>query len=273
MSLRPHPLSNGFCWTDRPLEGLRALSRAEVSQYNREGYCVLEGAIGADEVAAVMGEIDAIEQRIESTTFTFDDAEPIAFRADDMTFAVDLVGRAPGVEALCRSALFAGIVHDLVGDDARLYWNQAVYKKPQKGRVFPWHQDNGYSFTEPQTYLTCWIPLTPATLDNGCPWIVPAIHRLGTLAHESAEAGLQIAGADFEGAARAVEVAPGDIVLFSSLTPHRTGANLTQAVRKVLILQFAPDGLVRVLPDGSKTAQRDPLRNILILKDGKAPPD
>ena len=34
----------------------------------------------------------------------------------------------------------------------------------------------------------------------------------------------------------------GDIVVFSSLTPHTTGPNLTGEVRKSYIVQFAPDG-------------------------------
>ena len=45
----------------------------------------------------------------------------------------------------------------------RLYWDQAVYKKPDTAASFPWHQDNGYAYVEPQQYLTCWIALTDAT--------------------------------------------------------------------------------------------------------------
>jgi len=33
-------------------------------------------------------------------------------------------------------------------------------------------------------------------------------------------------------------------VLFSSLTPHRTGPNLTESCRKAYILQYAPEGAV-----------------------------
>ena len=76
---------------------------------------------------------------------------------------------------------------DLIGPDVNLYWDQAVYKKPEKPRRFPWHQDNGYTFIEPQHYLTCWIALTDATEDNGCPWVAPGLHRSGTLAHRYVE--------------------------------------------------------------------------------------
>ena len=56
---------------------------------------------------------------------------------------------------------------DLIGGDVRLYWDQAVYKKGDTQEDFPWHQDNGYTFVNPQAYLTCWIPLTDTDESNG----------------------------------------------------------------------------------------------------------
>jgi len=37
----------------------------------------------------------------------------------------------------------------------------------------------------------------------------------------------------------------GDIVVFSSLTPHRTGPNLTADMRRAYILQYAPSGIIK----------------------------
>src|SRR6202034_175456 len=71
----------------------------------------------------------------------------------------------------------------------RLYWDQAVYKKPEYPKPFPWHQDNGYTYIEPQAYLTCWVALNDATLDNGCPWVIPGGHLRGTLAHRASKLG------------------------------------------------------------------------------------
>jgi hypothetical protein len=53
------------------------------------------------------------------------------------------------------------------GPDVRLYWDQAVYKKPRTEAPFPWHQDKGYTFVEPQQYLTRWVALTDADLKTG----------------------------------------------------------------------------------------------------------
>lgn len=169
------------------------------------------------------------------------------------------------------SCLLADLCADLVGPDVRLYWDQAVYKKPGTDSPFPWHQDNGYAFVEPQEYLTCWVALTDATEENGCPWVVPRLHRLGTLAHEYSETGFVC----LEGHPDAVAVpAPaGSIVVFSSLTPHCTGPNRSPDVRKAYIVQYAPDGaaVTRVGPGGVATriTADDPDRQFEILRAGR----
>ncbi|MBW2373758.1 MAG: phytanoyl-CoA dioxygenase family protein [Deltaproteobacteria bacterium] len=60
--------------------------------------------------------------------------------------------------------------HDLIGPDVRLYWEQAVYKYPERPRRFRWHQDNGCTYVKPQQYVTCWVALSDAMRDSGCPW-------------------------------------------------------------------------------------------------------
>jgi ectoine hydroxylase-related dioxygenase (phytanoyl-CoA dioxygenase family) len=134
------------------------------------------------------------------------------------------------------------LLEDLIGADVRLYWDQLVYKKPHTRDEFPWHQDNGYTYVEPQQYLTCWVALTDATTDNGCPWIVPGMHRHGTLDHRWTDLGFQCLEKPAQ--AVALPVRAGSIAVFSSLTPHRTGPNLTDQTRKTYILQYAPDGAV-----------------------------
>ena len=130
---------------------------------------------------------------------------------------------------------------DLIGGDVRLYWDQAVYKKADTQEDFPWHQDNGYTFVNPQAYLTCWIPLTDTDETNGCPWVIPKLHKMGTLKHDVTELGYKIKLDDSD--AIPVPAKAGDIVVFSSLTPHCTGPN--KQTNERYILQYAPNGAVR----------------------------
>jgi ectoine hydroxylase-related dioxygenase (phytanoyl-CoA dioxygenase family) len=172
------------------------------------------------------------------------------------------------------------ICADLIGPDVRLYWDQAVYKKPEKPRRFPWHQDNGYTFVEPQAYLTVWLALTDATVTNGCPHVAPGVHRAGTLRHEFVDPLGFECFATYDGAV-AAEVPAGGAVVFSSLTPHFTGPNTTDSVRKAYILQYAPPGatMLRGDPDAGEPTQHevcdDPHRQYEVLCGGVPvlPPD
>src|SRR5581483_4824568 len=108
------------------------------------------------------------------------------------------------------------------------------------------------------------------TEENGCPWVVPRLHRRGTLAHQYSEIGF-VCLSEPDGAVP-VPASSGSIVVFSSLTPHSTGPNRTDQVRKAYIVQFSPVGacVVRVA-EGGETARipaDDPTRQFVILRDG-----
>jgi len=192
------------------------------------------------------------------------------FIAEDgnITFSTLLVKHSQRLRRFAHHRVFRDLAHDLVGPDVRLYWDQAVYKKPERPGVFPWHQDNGYTYIEPQQYLTCWIALTDATRVNGCPVVAPGLHRLGTLAHRMTDAGWQCLDSDPPDAV-AVEAPAGSIVVLSSLTPHKTGPNLTNDVRKAYIVQFAPEGAVAWRAgNDAPTPQRDAEHQFAILCSG-----
>lgn len=272
----PHPFSRDFRWRS-PAPPFRRIRAAQARAFDEEGFFVLEDAFDPETVARVTAEIDPIEARVEAFLAGLPDGRLFIARAREITFSTHLVLRSKLLRAFCASPPFADLAADLVGPDVRLYWDQAVYKKPEADRDFPWHQDNGYRFVEPQQYLTCWVALTDATPENGCPWVVPGLHRRGTLRHWMTDTGWRC----LEEAPEAVPVPAraGSIVVFSSLTPHRTGPNRSDAVRKAYIVQLAPEG-ARVIdagPDGAPVPGAradDPQRQYPILAGGRpvAPP-
>ena len=271
--LRPHPLNGDFTWTDRTgVPG--SLSADEVAAFDHDGFFVLRGALTPEQVADVTAAIDPFEVAGEEELRRHGGTFLIA-RADEITFTTHLVARSATLRRFVAAEPFQGIVRDLIGPDVRLYWDQAVYKKPDTEALFPWHQDNGYAFIDPQQYVTCWVPLVDATVDNGCPWALPTVHRLGTLDHRVTPLGL--ACVDAPPGAVPVPARAGDIVVFSSLTPHSTGPNRTADVRKAYIVQYAPDGaaVLGFAPDGApaavptRTPADDPARQFPVLRGGR----
>jgi phytanoyl-CoA hydroxylase len=275
----PHPLNRSFEWT--PRRGpFRRITAAQAEAYDRDGCFVLEDAVAPDDVERLVEEIDPVEAKVERSLQKAEGGRLFIARAGEITFSTHLVKRSSRLRAFCAGPLFQDLAADLIGPDVRLYWDQAVYKKPGTAEDFPWHQDNGYAFVRPQQYVTCWIALTPATIENGCPWIVPGLHRRGTLKHWMTDLGWRCL--DQADGAVSLPLRAGSIAVFSSLTPHRTGPNLTSDVRKAYIVQLAPDGArvctSRAGAAGARENLRDeveqtcdaPDRQFPILREGRS---
>jgi phytanoyl-CoA hydroxylase len=250
-----HELNTSFSWSDHH-GPFRAVSAEQARSYDERGFFVLEHALDPGEVEALTREIDPFEAHQEEALRAMEGGRFFIARADEITFTTHLVTRSALLRDFTRSKLLTDVCADLIGPDVRLYWDQAVYKKPGTESPFPWHQDNGYAFVEPQQYLTCWVALTDATEENGCAWVVPGLHRRGTLAHEYSDIGF-VCLRDPPGAVP-VPATAGSIVVFSSLTPHSTGPNRTRAVRKAYIVQFAPRGAEVVRPEPGGVTLRIP---------------
>ncbi|HEU0171705.1 MAG TPA: phytanoyl-CoA dioxygenase family protein [Acidimicrobiales bacterium] len=254
---RLHPWNTGFTWADRP-GPFRTLSAAQVAHFDAQGYVVLPSLVDDETLARVRAETDRFEDEVAAFLESVDGGRIAIAEAGAITFTTHLVARSEVLRALSLHPTIAGICADLVGRDVNLYWDQAVYKKPEKPRRFPWHQDNGYAFVEPQQYLTVWLALTDATLANGCPMVAPGFHRLGTIAHTYVDPLGWECLRDPDGVV-AAEIPAGGAVVFSSLTPHLTGPNTTDEVRKAYILQYAPAGaeILRGDPHAGPPAGRD----------------
>ncbi len=270
-SPEPHPWSHAFEWVPAH-PPFRRITREQAEAWDERGCFVLEDACDAATLAELLADFDPIEEKVTSFLRTRPGGKLFIADAEAITFSTHLVTRFASARRFCAGPVFQDLCHDLVGPDARLYWDQAVYKKPQSRKTFPWHQDNGYTYVEPEAYLTCWVALTDATLANGCPWVVPGLHRRGTLAHWMTPEGWACLPENEAG--EAVPARAGSIVVFSSLTPHRTGPNRTRQARKAYIVQFAPEGAVALRKDEatgevSRVAQDAPERQFLVLRGGE----
>ncbi len=271
-----HPWNTAFTWCDHTGE-LGFVSAAQARQFDELGFFVLEDAFDAATLEQLDAELAAGDQQAKDFLARVPGGRLSVAGLDTQTVAPHAVTRSDFARRFVAHDTLVGLARDLVGPDVRLYWDQSVYKQPNNAAPVLWHQDNGYTYVEPQAYLTCWIAITDATPDNGCVAVMPRVHRDGTLAHGSTPVGEECWG-DWS-AAIEVPVRAGSIVVFSSLTPHATKRNTTDEVRKAYIVQYAPDGAVALHgdPNAGPPARSELLgddkRRFWVVRDGAPLPE
>ena len=260
-----HENNKGFEWS-MPAGPYDFLSPEQIKSFDENGYAIVEDAFTSEEIEKVLEKIDPFEFNVTEALKGLDGGKFFISRAEEITFTTHLVTQSEELKEFSKHEVFTGICKDLVGDNVRLYWDQAVYKKPGTKDEFPWHQDNGYTFIEPQAYLTCWVALTDTDETNGCPCVMPGLHRKGTLHHETTDIGYEIPLDSSDSVTLPLKA--GSIAVFSSLTPHRTGPNLNEDIRKAYILQYAPEGSKRLISHSLSEEVNEESRQYFVLKEG-----
>ena len=260
-----HENNKGFEWS-MPAGPYDFLSPEQIKSFDENGYAIVEDAFTSEEIEKVLEKIDPFEFNVTEALKGLDGGKFFISRAEEITFTTHLVTQSEELKEFSKHEVFTGICRDLVGDNVRLYWDQAVYKKPGTKDEFPWHQDNGYTFIEPQAYLTCWVALTDTDETNGCPCVMPGLHKKGTLHHETTEIGYEIPLDSSDSVTLPLKA--GSIAVFSSLTPHRTGPNLNEDIRKAYILQYAPEGSKRLISHSLSEEVNEESRQYFVLKEG-----
>lgn len=274
MQRRAHPWNRGHVHRS-PAGPFGAVTEDQARSFDQLGYFVAEAVFDAEELARLDAAIEPGAELVRGLLEQLPGGRLSVAGLDTQTVAPNMVASSEVLAATCAHPQLLDICADLVGPDVRLYWEQAVYKQPHSAAPVLWHQDNGYTYVEPQAYLTCWIAITDATLDNGCISVMPGVHRDGTLEHRSTDIGEECWG-DWDTAVD-VAVSAGDVVVFSSLTPHATRRNRTDEVRKAYIVQYVPDGAVALEGDPTLDAEptrrglTDPVLNRPLLVGGSPP--
>jgi phytanoyl-CoA hydroxylase len=175
----------------------------------------------------------------------------------------------PAVFALLRNRAILDAVESLIGPEIYANPVQHVRLKPPEhllrrqagsdavpNNATPWHQDNGVVTEEADDtdMITVWLPLTRATVENGCLVVQPRSHQDGLLPHcpnDSAATnrnggplGLHIPDPFLGPASQEVdmEMEAGDILLMHRRTPHASHRNRSDHVRWSFDLRYNPIG-------------------------------
>jgi Phytanoyl-CoA dioxygenase (PhyH) len=142
------------------------------------------------------------------------------------------------------------IARHLLGVPVGYQFDHAIFKPPHNQTPTAWHQDEAYNREPiPLRSIHFWIPLQPATVENGCMQFVPG-SQLGPR-FEHAVVGRRAVGGTLGAQnidvshAVACPLPVGGATIHHPLTLHYTGANQSDHHRRAWILHFGAYGKIR----------------------------
>jgi ectoine hydroxylase-related dioxygenase (phytanoyl-CoA dioxygenase family) len=186
-------------------------------------------------------------------------------------FIGDAHKRVPELKQLLLADYMAEICRHTIGDTAYMFLDQFVVKAADKGMKFAWHQDSGYIPYDHKPYLTTWITLDDVSEENGTVYMLPYERGGGKerILHQQEAGTNDMVGYHGDDPGDPVIAPAGSIAVFSSLCFHRSGANMTNKPRRVLVAQYSPEIIMNeegtqprhsgipFLQDGRIVAERD----------------
>ncbi len=164
-------------------------TREQKELYETNGYLVLRNVIPTDLAAEMRGVIRNVILSPEPGTNA--DIDPMDPMEDSLQ---GRIARFRKLANFCVSApliwhnFHAGEkilyhVRYFLGDDIIVKFNSCFLKPARTGSATPWHQDNGLWRDGETDPANCWMPLEPATRENGCLQFIPGSHKSGIVEH------------------------------------------------------------------------------------------
>lgn len=223
-----------------------AIDAGQASQYHAEGFLVVRGVFTPDRIAELGVEAERLRGRLDLI-----DPDNIRCRwQNHLTTGecrFDCFDPVIDLSAVCERAArdpkLLEIVGALYGDPARLFKDKLIFK-PAGALGYQLHQDYISWKSFPTTFLTVIVAIDAADGSNGATEVFPGYHRQGCLTprdgmyHQLPDDAVDLS------TGVVLELAPGDIAIFSGYTPHRSGPNLSAQSRRLLYLSYnaASDG-------------------------------
>lgn len=234
-----------------------ALTEAQAARYRRDGFVLLPGLFGPEDVArfearfvelasgrvpapprmVVMRDVMVVKGAVAPASPLHAVNKLLGFEDDPVLFAHALDTRLlEAVRALLGPEL---------GPELMTISTNVFNKPPGVDGRHPLHQDLRYFSLRPADgIVAAWTALSPCTRESGCLAVVPGSHRGGLLRHgdpgwEYVNAGFFAAdGVDLEARVH-LPMQPGDTLLFHPLLVHGSGRNRGPGFRRAISTHYA----------------------------------
>ncbi|WP_321285989.1 phytanoyl-CoA dioxygenase family protein [uncultured Sunxiuqinia sp.] len=234
------------------------ITKEQVEQYKRDGFVILRNVISQEMIQKIQGECERfIKEKHAEMDAKGVEVDEINHKGKRYFIAMKNKSSQPMQELLFGKEM-EEITRSILGDDVYLFLEQYVVKAADKGMKFAWHQDSGYVKEKHNPYLSCWLPLDDVNEENGTVYLLTydeagTRERIDHFLEEGTNDMIGYAG-DNPGTSAILE--KGDIALFSSVCFHRSGSNNTDKSRRVLLMQYSDQPILK--DDGSPLYLADP---------------
>jgi len=204
-------------------------------QWDRNGWVRMPGVIGDEELPALRCEAERLWA--DQSHFGARGLVPNSpTRSDRLDPFIDL--SAPFAK-LVRDSRLLNLVGRLLGGEPQLMKDKMIFK-PAGAGGYGTHQDGAYwqgLGLDLSRFLTAFLFLDDATEENGAVECTSGQHR-GLLT----KAGVIADPTDDQlDEFTTIEAAAGDLVMVHALTPHRSGPNRSDAMRRALAFTYGVD--------------------------------
>lgn len=226
---------------------MSVVTEAHRRQFLNEGYFILEDAISQEHLNVLRESCDRlVELMHEEMDRLQTDHIHISHRGKRYHIAKKY-DQVPRLSEYVFSDLMADVCRATIGETAYLFYDQYVVKATEQGIKFSWHQDSGYLGFPHRPYVTVWAAVDDMTEENGTAYVLPfsTVEIRSLVEHtRDEETGDKVGYFGREPGVPAV-VPAGSLVVFSSLSFHRSGANLTDKMRRAYVTQYSPEPIYR----------------------------
>jgi phytanoyl-CoA hydroxylase len=216
---------------------------AQVERYREDGYLLVEGLFGPEELDRLEASFDQLVSRRLAAGAELDATWGGArWRAREQAERT-VVLHTHDLQAYCAEwtrALvqerFTAAMSALMGSpNVQLHHTKLFLKPPGIGSPFPLHQDYPHFPHERHSMMAAVLHLTDASEEMGCIRLIPGSHRAGPL---PVAEGLHLDPDEFP-VTRALPCPArrGDVLFFSYLLVHGSGTNHSGRVRKTVLFQ------------------------------------
>lgn len=252
------------------------LSAAQLAQYRRDGFLVLENVLDGARCDALRARADELvegfdaeahrtifttdEQSRRTDDYFLDSADRIHFFFEEEAFdeagrlrqakarSINKIGHAlhdldPEFDRFSRAPELAELVADTGLPSPLLMQSMYIFKQPFIGGEVRCHQDSTFLHTQPERLLGLWFALEDATLENGCLWAIPGGHHGGLrsrFVRQGRTTSTEVLDATpwDEAGLIPLELGRGGVVLLDGLVPHYSKANRSPRSRHAYTLHL-----------------------------------